>query len=152
MIGQCLACSGQRSPEGGAKLGSLPAKSFSDFFVHVLRYQFETCYIHLIGSATHWVRVSSQSGHSDILYRQKWVKVIFLHIWLQKLYRAFRFVTQTYVASVSTQFLSWLSWSCDRLIFNVGIPILVRRHLYIETAPWWTSAHRTDYSKVCCSK
>ena len=24
-----------------------------------------------------------------------------------------------------------------RLIFNMGIPILVRRHLYIETAPWW---------------
>ena len=27
------------------------------------------------------------------------------------------------------------SW--DRLIFNMGIPILVRKHLYIETAPWW---------------
>ena len=24
----------------------------------------------------------------------------------------------------------------DKLIFNMGIPILVRRHLYIETAPW----------------
>ena len=28
------------------------------------------------------------------------------------------------------------SW--DRLIFNMGMPILVRRHLYIETAPWCT--------------
>ena len=27
------------------------------------------------------------------------------------------------------------SW--DRLIFNMGIPILVRRHLYTETAPRW---------------
>ena len=27
-----------------------------------------------------------------------------------------------------------LSW--DRLIFNMGIPILVRRHLYMETDPW----------------
>ena len=26
--------------------------------------------------------------------------------------------------------------SRDRLIFNMGIPILVRQHLYIETAPW----------------
>ena len=26
--------------------------------------------------------------------------------------------------------------SHDRLIFNMGIPILVRRHLYIETVPW----------------
>ena len=29
-----------------------------------------------------------------------------------------------------------IRWSRDRLIFNIGIPILVRRHLYIETAPW----------------
>ena len=27
--------------------------------------------------------------------------------------------------------------SRDRLIFNMGIPTLVRRHLYIETAPWF---------------
>ena len=27
--------------------------------------------------------------------------------------------------------------SRDRLIFNMGILILVRRHLYIKTAPWW---------------
>ena len=26
--------------------------------------------------------------------------------------------------------------SPDRLIFNMGIPLLVRWHLYIETAPW----------------
>ena len=25
----------------------------------------------------------------------------------------------------------------DHLIFNMGIPVLVRRHLYIETAPWF---------------
>ena len=29
------------------------------------------------------------------------------------------------------------SW--DRLIFNMGIPILVRRHLYIETGPRWVT-------------
>ena len=27
-------------------------------------------------------------------------------------------------------------WSWDCLIFNMGIPILIRRHLYIETVPW----------------
>ena len=31
--------------------------------------------------------------------------------------------------------------SRDRLIFNMGIPILVRRHLYIETAPWTNKLH-----------
>ena len=30
-----------------------------------------------MSSATHRVRVSSQSGHSDLLYSKKWVKVIF---------------------------------------------------------------------------
>ena len=29
-----------------------------------------------------------------------------------------------------------IRWSRDRLIFNMGILILVRGHLYIETAPW----------------
>ena len=28
-------------------------------------------------------------------------------------------------------------FSWDRLIFNMGIPRLVRRHLYIEMGPWW---------------
>ena len=27
--------------------------------------------------------------------------------------------------------------SCDRRIFIMEIPILVRQHLYTETAPWW---------------
>ena len=46
------------------------------------------------------LRVSSQLGYSDLLYRQKWVKLIFLHLWPQQLYRAFRFSTHTYIASV----------------------------------------------------
>ena len=29
-----------------------------------------------------------------------------------------------------------IRWSWDHLIFNMGIPILARWHLYIETAPW----------------
>ena len=33
--------------------------------------------MHLVGSATHQVRVSSQSGHLDLLYSQEWVNVIF---------------------------------------------------------------------------
>ena len=33
--------------------------------------------------------------------------------------------------------------SCDRLIFNMGIPILVRRHLYTETV------HKTDVWQEC---
>ena len=37
------------------------------------------------------LRVSSQSGYPNLLYSQEWVKVIFLHLWPQKLYRAFRF-------------------------------------------------------------
>ena len=34
--------------------------------------------------------------------------------------------------------------SRDRLIFNMGIPILVWRHLYIETAPW---AHFVSFAR-----
>ena len=44
--------------------------------------------------------MSSRSSHSDILYSQKWVKVFFLHLWPQQLYKAFRFGTHTYIAIV----------------------------------------------------
>ena len=33
--------------------------------------------------------------------------------------------------------MSKIRRSEGRLIFNLGMPVLVRRHLYIETAPWW---------------
>ena len=78
-------------------------KVFRTFFVHVLRYQFETWYVHLIGSATHRVGVSSQSGHSVLLYRQKCVKLICLHLCPKKIYRGYRFNTHTYIASVLTR-------------------------------------------------
>ena len=76
------------------ELVELPAsEKLSVFLQHALRYQFETCYIQLVGSATHQVRVSSQSGHPDLLYSQEWVNVIFLHLWPQKSYGVFRFGT-----------------------------------------------------------
>ena len=40
------------------------------------------------------------------------------------------------------------SW--DRLIFNMGIPMLVRRHLYIETAPRNLTA--LWHAEKCCIK
>ena len=49
------------------------------------------------------------------------------------------------VLCLSPHEIPWTQWdgipmfkirrSQDRLIFNTGIPVLVRRHLYIETAP-----------------
>ena len=77
-------------------------KVFRDFFLLVLRYHFQTWYIHLVGSVTRQVRVSFQSGHFDLLYSQKYVKVIFLHSWPQKFYRGLRFGTHTYIVSVLT--------------------------------------------------
>ena len=44
---------------------------FRAFFLHVLRYQFETWYIHALGGVTRQVRVSFQLGHFDLLYSQK---------------------------------------------------------------------------------
>ena len=58
-------------------------------------------HVHLVGSATHQVRISSQSGHADLLYSQKCVKVIFLHLWPEQLYRAFSYGTHTYIVSRS---------------------------------------------------
>ena len=84
-------------------LAGLPSsKKVPNIFVHVLIHvcQFETWYRHRVDSATHGFRVSIQSGPSDLLYSLKWVKVIFPHLWPQKLYRSFRFDTHTYIASI----------------------------------------------------
>ena len=54
--------------------------------------------MHEIGGVTRQVRVSFQSGHFDLLHRQKYV--IDLHSWLKKSYRGLRFGTHTYIASV----------------------------------------------------
>ena len=43
---------------------------FRTFFQHALRYQFETWYMHLVGGTTCRVWVSSQLGHSDLVYSQ----------------------------------------------------------------------------------
>ena len=67
----------KNTPEGVVSRAPSQRKVFWTFNQHALRYQFETWYIHLVGSATHQVRVSSQSGHLDLLYSQEWVNVIF---------------------------------------------------------------------------
>ena len=41
---------------------------FQAFFLHVLRYQFETWYIHAVGGVTHQVPVSFQSGLYTLTY------------------------------------------------------------------------------------
>ena len=46
-----------------------------------------------------------------------------------------RFNTKTVFSGYGIPMLK-IRRSWDRLIFNMGIPILVRRHLYIETVPW----------------
>ena len=75
-------------------------KVFGAFFLHVLRYQFETLYIHAVGGVTRQGQVSFQLGHFDLLYSQNEVKVIYLHSWPYKSYRGLRFGTHTYIVSV----------------------------------------------------
>ena len=92
-LGDFWSSGGQKHLKGGVTRAPSQRKVFQTFFVHVVRYQFETWYIHLVGSATHQVWVSSQSSHPDLLYSQEWVNVIFLHLWPQKSYGVFRFGT-----------------------------------------------------------
>ena len=57
--------------KGGVTRAPSQRKVFRTFFVHVVRYQFETWHIHLVGGITRQVWVSFQSGHFDLLYSQK---------------------------------------------------------------------------------
>ena len=56
---------------------------FRFFFQHVLRYQFETCYLHLVGGTTCRVSVSSHLGHFDLVCSQKYIEPI-LQWWPHK--------------------------------------------------------------------
>ena len=65
------------------------------------------------------------------------------------LYPGPRLIIKTVFPSMRISMLK-IRRSRDRLIFNMGIPILVRRHLYIETAPrfhqWQIGSHVSDQS------
>ena len=67
-------------------------KVFQAFFLHVLRYQYETWYIHAVGGVTRQVRVSFQSGHFDLT--QPKIGQSHLSAFMA------RFGTYTYVVSV----------------------------------------------------
>ena len=72
MVGQFLALWRTKTLErGGVTRAPSQRKVFRTFFVHVVRYQFETWHIHLVGGVTGQVRVSFESGHFDLLYCQK---------------------------------------------------------------------------------
>ena len=83
----------KKHSEGGVSRAPSQRKVFWTFFQHALRYQFETWYIHLVGSATHQVKIFITVGSPWPTLQPRMVNVIFLHLWPQKLYRAFRFGT-----------------------------------------------------------
>ena len=63
--------------EAGISTAPSQQKVFRTLCVHDLQNQFETLYIHLVGSATLQVRVSLQSDNSDLHFSQKCATEIF---------------------------------------------------------------------------
>ena len=53
---------GHKHSGRGTQQSSTSPESFLSFFLHVFRYELETCYIHPVGGTTHQVCASSQSG------------------------------------------------------------------------------------------
>ena len=70
-LGNFWPSGGQKHLKGGVTRAPSQRKVFRTFFVHVVRYQFETWHIHLVGGVTRQVRVSFQSGHVDLFYSPK---------------------------------------------------------------------------------
>ena len=52
---------------------------FRVFFLHVLRYEFETWYVHAVSGVTRQVRVSFQSGHFDFTAKNRSKSFICIH-------------------------------------------------------------------------
>ena len=48
------------------RIRSLPLKSFLSFFLNVLPYQLESCFIHWVGCITYWVHVSLEWDPCDL--------------------------------------------------------------------------------------
>ena len=55
MVGQILALWRTKHLKGGVTRAPSQRKVFRTFFVHVVRYQFETWHIHLVGGVTRQV-------------------------------------------------------------------------------------------------
>ena len=58
-LGNFWPSGGQKHLKGGVTRAPSQQKVFRTFFVHVVRYQFETWHIHLVGDVTRQIRVSS---------------------------------------------------------------------------------------------
>ena len=67
-----------KSTRKGELVELTASEKFSELFLYMFWDINLKLGIHLVDSATHWVRVSSQSAQSDLLYSLKWVKVFFL--------------------------------------------------------------------------
>ena len=48
------------------RIRSLPLKSFLNFFLNVLPYELESCFIHWVGCTTYWVHVSLEWDPCDL--------------------------------------------------------------------------------------
>ena len=132
MVWQFLALWWTKTLERGVSRAPSQRTVFWIFFQHALRYQYETWYIHQ-------VRVSLQLGHPDLLYSQEWVKVIFLHLWPQKWYRAFRFGTRWQIScfyprhSQLTRHSLMLANGCIRL--SLTALVTLKSKLLMQGAP-----------------
>ena len=99
-LGNFWPSGGQKHLKGGVTRAPSQWKVFRNFFVHVLRYQFETWHLHLVGGVTRQVWVSFQSGHLTYFTAKKRSKSFICINGLKKSYRGFRFSTHTFIVSV----------------------------------------------------
>ena len=119
--GWAISCLGQtKHSEGGVSRAPSQRTAFWTFFNMLWDINLKLPIHILVGSATHQVRVSSQSGHSDLLYSQEWVKVFFLHLWPHELYRAFRFGTcdRCHVLILNTVNYQGIHWCWQTGVFG----------------------------------
>ena len=83
----------KKHSEGGVSRAPSQQKVFWTFFQYALRYQFETWYIHLVGSATHQVKIFITVGSPWPTLQPRMGQCNFSSFMASKIYRAFRFGT-----------------------------------------------------------
>ena len=112
----------------------------------------------VMASLSNWVDTCTHSTtNTDYRYEQswtttsRWYKSCTLYTGTHALYKCGQWTGTSWHSSwAPSQYKHCLSQalgipmlkirrSWDRLIFNMAIPMLVRRYLYIEMTPWWFS-------------
>ena len=122
---------------GRDKMAAISQTTFQDAFswmkMHEFRLRFHwSLFLRFeLTIFQHWFRQWLGADQATSHYLNQWWLILLTHICVT---RPQWVKVKMVLTSIGIPMLK-IRWSLDHLIFNMGIPILVRQHIHIEMAP-----------------